>query len=173
MIRDACSSDRARFIPARFRHRRIGNPERRTRDSLQRTSQGDSTMKHSQQKEPGESRQEQTIDEMVEETFPASDATQLPGRAAGAPEAGADAPDPRREFRPTTPRTIGNQGVMPSTRQGEERVSLGGDKVVTFCDDPDARTVSVRFSEEQLALNAAALDRLIAALSERRTRMQD
>jgi hypothetical protein len=52
-------------------------------------------------------------------------------------------------------------------------VSLGGDKVVTFCSDPDAGTVSLRFSEEQLALNAAALDRLIAALSERRTRMQD
>jgi hypothetical protein len=110
---------------------------------------------------------------MVEETFPASDATQLPGRAAGAPEPGGDAPDPRREFPETTPRTIGNQGVIPATRQGEERVSLGGDKVVTFCSDPDAGTVSLRFSEEQLALNAAALDRLIAALSERRTRMQD
>jgi hypothetical protein len=130
-------------------------------------------MKQSQQKEPLRSRQEQTIDEMVEETFPASDATQRPGRAAGAPEPGGDAPDPRREFPETTPRTIGNQGVIPATRQGEERVSLGGDKVVTFCSDPDAGTVSLRFSEEQLALNAAALDRLIAALSERRTRMQD
>jgi hypothetical protein len=89
-----------------------------------------------------------------------------------APESGDDAPDPRRDFPETTPRTIGNQGVIPSTRQGEERVSLGGDKVVTFCSDPDAATVSVRFSEEQLALDAAALDRLIAALSERRTRMQ-
>jgi len=130
-------------------------------------------MKQSPPKEPLRSRQEQTIDEMVEETFPASDATQLPGRAAGAPEPGGDAPDPRREFPETTPHTIGNQGVIPATRRGEERVSLGGDKVVTFCSDPDTGTVSVRFSEEQLVLNAAALDRLIAALSERRTRMRD
>jgi hypothetical protein len=125
-----------------------------------------------QQKEPFDrSRQEQTIDEMVEETFPASDATQLPGRAAGAPEAGADEPDSRREFVDRTPRTIGNQGVMPATRQGEETVSLGGDSVATFCVDPDARTMTIRLGDAQSTLNAAGVDRLIAALSERRARM--
>ena len=118
------------------------------------------------------SRQEQTIDEMVEETFPASDATQLPGRAAGAPEPGADAPDPRREFPETTPRTIGNQGVIPSTRQGEERVSLGGDKAVTFCADPAAGTLRLCFGNDEVELHATEVDRLIAALSERRARMQ-
>ena len=117
------------------------------------------------------SRQEQTIDEMVEETFPASDATQLPGRAAGAPEAGATRPDPRREFPETTPRTIGNQGVIPATRQGEERVPLGGSAIALFRLDPHARALTVRFSEDSASLDAAAVDRLIAALSEMRTRM--
>jgi hypothetical protein len=129
-------------------------------------------MKEVEQKESGRSRQEQTIDEMVEETFPASDATQLPGRAAGAPEPGADAPDARREFPGNAPRTIGNQGVIPSTRQGEERVSLGGNRVVTFCADPEAGTLNLRLGEEQVELDAHAIDRLIAALSERRARMQ-
>jgi hypothetical protein len=123
------------------------------------------------QKPAEPSRQEQTIDEMVEETFPASDATQLPGRAAGAPEAGATEPDPRREFPPTTPRTIGNQGVIPATRQGDEHVPLGGSMVAVFRLDHDARTLGVRFSEDNASLDAAAVDRLIAALSEMRARM--
>jgi hypothetical protein len=124
------------------------------------------------QKEPFDrSRQEQTIDEMVEETFPASDATQLPGRAAGAPEAGADKPDRRREFAETIPRTIGNQGVIPSTRQGEETVTLATGTVATFCLDPDSHALTIRFDHDPVTLNPAGVDRLIAALSERRTRM--
>jgi len=122
-------------------------------------------------KEP--TRQEQTIDEMVDETFPASDATQLPGRAAGAPEAGADRPDPRREFSRPRPGTIGNQGVPPSTRMKEERISLGGDAAVTFRFDNDARRLSIGFSEEGMMLDAAALDRLIEALSRKRAQMGD
>ena len=116
-------------------------------------------------------RQEQTIDEMVEETFPASDATQLPGRAAGAPEPGAERKDPRREFPQTTPGTIGNQGVAPSTRMREESVPLGGSAVVTFRFDIEARRLSLRFSEEGMMLDASGLDRLIAALSKKRAQM--
>ena len=119
------------------------------------------------------SRQEQTIDEMVDETFPASDATQLPGRAAGAPEPGAQRPDPKREFRRQQPGTIGNQGVPPSTRMKEERVSLGGDAVVTFRFDNDVRRLSMCFSEEGMMLDAAALDHLIEALSRKRAQMGD
>ena len=118
-------------------------------------------------------RQEQTIDEMVEDTFPASDATQLPGRAAGAPEAGANRPDPRREFPQREPRTIGNQGVAPSTRMREESIPLGGDAVVTFRFDTQARRLSLRFSAEGTSLDANALDRLIAALSKKRAQMGD
>lgn len=121
----------------------------------------------------GRSRQEQSIDQMVEETFPASDATQLPGRAAGAPVRGADQVDPRREFAQTTPKTIGNQGVMPATRMREESVPLGGAAVVTFRFDTGAQRLSLRFSEEGLALDAQALDRLIAALSTKRTQMAE
>jgi hypothetical protein len=116
-------------------------------------------------------RQEHTIDEMVEETFPASDATQLPGRAAGAPGSGAHERDPKREFPRKAPHTIGNQGVAPSTRMREESVSLGGPAVVTFRFDTDARRLSLRFSDEGIALDAEALDRLIAALSKKRAQM--
>ncbi|HJU24470.1 MAG TPA: hypothetical protein VJ891_18360 [Casimicrobiaceae bacterium] len=118
-------------------------------------------------------RQEQTIDEMVEDTFPASDATQLPGRAAGAPEAGANRPDPRREFPQREPRTIGNQGVAPSTRMREESIPLGANAVVTFRFDTKARRLSLRFNEEGMSLDANALDRLIAALSKKRAQMGD
>src|SRR6185437_2247239 len=95
------------------------------------------TREHHAERPKAHTRQEQTIDEMVDETFPASDATQLPGRAAGAPDADAERPDPKREFRRGQPGTIGNQGVPPSTRMKEERVSLGGDAVVTFRFDND------------------------------------
>ena len=110
---------------------------------------------------------------MVDETFPASDATQLPGRAAGAPDPGAERPDPKREFRRGQPGTIGNQGVAPATRMKEERVSLGGNAVVTFRFDDDARRLSIGFSEEGMMLDAAALDRLIEALSKKRAQMGD
>jgi hypothetical protein len=116
-------------------------------------------------------RQEQTIDEMVEESFPASDATQLPGRAAGAPTANAERPDLREEFRHREPRTIGNQGVPPATRMREESVPLGGSAVVTFRFDEQAQRLSLRFSEEGMALDASAIDRLIEALSKKRAQM--
>jgi hypothetical protein len=121
----------------------------------------------------GRTRQEQTIDQMVEETFPASDATQLPGRAGGSPEPGGERRDPKREIAPTRPGTIGNQGVAPSTRMKEETVRLGGDSVVTFRFDADARRLSLRFSEEGTMLDARALDRLIEALSKKRAQMGD
>lgn len=119
------------------------------------------------------SRQEQTVDEMVDETFPASDATQLPGRAAGAPHTGAGRPDPKRELARPQPSTIGNQGVAPSTRMQEETVALRGDAVVTFRVDSQKRRLSLRFSDEGTMLDAEALDRLIEALSKQRSRMAD
>ena len=119
----------------------------------------------------GETRQEQTIDEMVEDTFPASDATQLPGRAAGAPGPGAGQGEPTRASPRTAPGTIGNQGVAPATRMREESVSLGASGVVTFRFDTEARRLSLRFSSEGMALDADALDRLIAALSRKRAQM--
>jgi hypothetical protein len=120
---------------------------------------------------------EQSIDEMVEESFPASDASQLPGRAAGAPEAGpVSAREPKgtpREFTPGTPRTIGNQGVIPASRKREETVPLTGSGVVTLRYDAASRRVQLYFSEEGIALDAEALDRLIAALSAQRAQIAD
>lgn len=128
--------------------------------------------KHTQPSQP-HTRQEQTIDEMVEDTFPASDATQLPGRAAGAPAPGAEREHRGQEFARKAPGTIGNQGVAPSTRMREESVALGGAAVVTFRFDIEARRLSLRFSEEGMALDASALDRLIAALSKKRAQMAE
>ena len=119
----------------------------------------------------GHSRQEQSIDKMVEETFPASDATQLPGRAAEAADHRTEPHHPKRDSVPPAPRTIGNQGVIPATRMREESASLGATGVVTFRINPTARRLSLHFSDEGMWLDAEALDRLIAALSAKRAQM--
>jgi len=120
---------------------------------------------------PKHSRQEQAIDEMVEDTFPASDATQLPGRAAERADHASEQHHPKRETTPPDSRTIGNQGVVPATRMREETVPLGPVGGVTLRFDTDARRLSLRFSEEGMLLDAQALDRLIAALSAKRAQM--
>jgi hypothetical protein len=119
----------------------------------------------------GHSRQERSIDKMVEDTFPASDATQLPGRAADAADHRTEPHDPKRDLVPPAPRTIGNQGVLPGTRMREESVPLGGNDVVTFRFNPTARRLSLHFSDEGMWLDSEALDRLIAALSAKRAQM--
>jgi hypothetical protein len=121
---------------------------------------------------------EQSIDEMVEDSFPASDATQLPGRAAGAPADAKDVQpsersDKSRESVPGAPRTIGNQGVIPASRMNEETVALTDTGSLTLRYDADVRRLHVYFSEDGLALDAEALDRLIAALSAKRIQMAD
>ena len=118
-------------------------------------------------------RQERTIDKMVEDTLPASDATQLPGRAAGTPGPGAARDDAKGEAPSPKPSTIGNQGVAPSTRMREESVALAADAVATFRFDTQARRLSLRFSDEEAMLDADALDRLIEALSRKRAQMGD
>ena len=113
--------------------------------------------------------QDRTIDEMIEETFPASDATQLPGRAGGAPA--DDAVPPERA--PARPHTIGNQGTVPATRMVEETVPLADQGVVTLRFDGDRRRLHVYLGEDGLALDAKAVDRLIAVLAEKRIQMPD
>jgi hypothetical protein len=113
----------------------------------------------------GKREQEQSIDRMIEDTFPASDATQLPGRAAGAPPK----PQPSaQEPESAPPRTIGNQGVAPATRMLEETVRLGASGAVTLRFDAELRRLYLDFSEDGMALDAQALDRLIEALSTKR-----
>ena len=114
---------------------------------------------------PHKPAQEQSIDRMIEDTFPASDATQLPGRAAGAPPK----PDPsRQEPESAPPRTIGNQGVAPATRMLEETIRLGTAGALTLRFDAELRRLYLDFSEDGMALDAQALDRLIEALSSKR-----
>jgi hypothetical protein len=118
------------------------------------------------------SREERSIDEMVEETFPASDATQLPGRAAGAPAPNAVHAPPQDDDASdeVTPRTIGNQGVIPASRR-LQTVALGNAGEVTLRLDTEHRRLQLYFSRDAMTLDAKALDRLIAALSAKRVQM--
>jgi hypothetical protein len=116
--------------------------------------------------------EERLIDKMVEQTFPASDATQLPGRAAGPPtdpDTSAQTDDDVSGDK--VPRTIGNQGVLPASRELEQIVPLdeAGEVLLRF--DGDLRRLQVFLSRDGMTLDAKALDRLIAALSAKRAQM--
>ena len=122
---------------------------------------------------------EELIDEMVEETFPASDPPQTYGRTADSAHAEtAGAPPPERarvteEVRRGALPTIGNQGEMPASRRLEETVTLSDQGALTLRFEGDFRRLHVYFSDEGLALDAQALDALIAALSKARAQMPD
>ena len=126
--------------------------------------------KHTQVQK-GHSAREQAIDRMVEDSFPASDATQLPGRAGDPQEPPAAKHDAARDEARKAPRTIGNQGVVPATRMREESLPLGAAGVVTLRVDAVAGRLSLRIGEDEMSLDAKALDKLIAALSTKRAQM--
>jgi hypothetical protein len=120
---------------------------------------------------------EQLLDEMVEESFPASDAPQLTGRA-DAERDGESTPSPERtsaraETAHGTPSTIGNQGAIPQSRIAEETVPLDDLGVVTLRFDGELRRLHIYLGEEGMALDAKALDRLIEVLSAKRSQMKD
>jgi hypothetical protein len=136
-----------------------------------RAFQQETRMTHANANTPTSSErhtQEALIDEMVEETFPASDATQLPGRADGAPTADPGRPPERKA---EAPHTIGNQGTVPATRVVEETVPLAAQGVVTLRLDAGQQRLHVFLGADGLSLDAPAVDRLIAVLSEKRARM--
>jgi hypothetical protein len=123
--------------------------------------------------EPPSSTREPLIDEMIDETFPASDAPQLTGRrddgaAATAPDA---PPRGREQLAHGVQPTIGNQGSMPASGVLEETVPLADQGVVHLRFNGDFRRLHIYLGEEGLALDAPALDRLIAVLSQKRARM--
>ena len=125
---------------------------------------------HSAGDEPGHAAApECLVDEMVEQTFPASDPTQLPGRAEGAPNTAPSQPMDAGEPK-DAPRTIGNQGVIPASRDLEDTVTLGHASV-TLRLDRDGRGLEVTLANNGAVLDAAGVDRLIAALSNQRARM--
>jgi hypothetical protein len=128
------------------------------------------------QRDTAKSTHEPFIDEMVEETFPASDATQLPGRAASTSEhasatetPSSTAKKPERE----PPRTIGNQGVIPASRERENSIDLNDTTQVTLRLDADRKLLQVELDRNGSVLDATAVDRLIKALSERRAQMTE
>ena len=121
--------------------------------------------------------QEPLIDEMIDETFPASDAPALTARRdddarrATAPDA---APRSTSEsIAKGAPPTIGNQGAIPASGVLEETVPLSDQGVVHLRFDGGFRHLHVYLGEEGMALDAAALDRLIAVLSQKRARLQE
>ena len=119
--------------------------------------------------------QERLGDQMVEETFPASDPTQLPGRADCERAGGDDAP--HRDDAAThvqqrePPRTIGNQGVIPASRNLEETVALGDATDLNLRLDRDLKGLQVELTRNGAVLDTAGVDRLIAALSAKRAQM--
>lgn len=150
-----------------------------TNDQSQRPKDASGTRSRSQanaQPDAGKSTHEPFIDEMVEETFPASDATQLPGRAVSASEHASatqtqspPAKTPERE----PPRTIGNQGVIPASRERENSVHLNDTTQVTLRLDAERKLLEIELDRNGSVLDATAVDRLIKALSERRAQMID
>ena len=119
---------------------------------------------------------EQLVDQMVEESFPASDPPQVAGRA-DAPEAeGSASPPPERttvaseRARGNAP-TIGNQGQIPASRVLEETVPLSDRGAVTLRFDGEHRRLHVYLGDEGLALDAKAVDRLIEVLSRKRAQI--
>jgi hypothetical protein len=118
---------------------------------------------------------EALIDEMIDETFPASDAPQLTARNDGSPPAGAP---PERAARGSAEEiargvqpTIGNQGAIPASGVLEETVPLADQGVVHLRFNGDFRRLHIYLGEEGMALDGRALDRLIAVLSQKRARM--
>jgi hypothetical protein len=117
---------------------------------------------------------ERLIDEMVDETFPASDAPQLTERRhdpAVAPE-----PPPRtarEQLERGQPPAIGNQGTLPQSRIQEETITVSDQGAVTLRFDGEFRHLHIYLGEEGMALDAKAADKLIAVLSAKRAQMQE
>ena len=116
---------------------------------------------------------EPLLDTMIDESFPASDPPQLTerrdgGAAATAPEG---APGGRDKVAHGAQPTIGNQGTSPTSGVLEETVPLADLGVVHLRFDGGFQRLHIYLGEEGLALDAAALDRLIAVLSQKRARM--
>jgi len=117
------------------------------------------------------------VDEMIDETFPASDPPQLtnPGEQS-THRAAAPEPPPRtaaEQIAHGVQPTIGNQGAIPASGVLEETVPLSDQGVVHLRFDGGFRHLHIYLGEEGLALDAPALDRLIAVLSQKRARLQE
>ena len=121
---------------------------------------------------------EPLIDEMIDESFPASDPPQLSPRVHGDDARPAAAPDsaPRsqdEQLAQGVQPTIGNQGAIPASGVLEETVPLSDQGAVHLRFDGGFRHLHVYLGDEGLALDGPSLDKLIAVLSQKRARMAD
>jgi hypothetical protein len=125
------------------------------------------------QNEPPSATREPLIDEMIDETFPASDPPQLTERRdGGAATTAPDAPARGRDqLAHGVQPTIGNQGSIPASGVLEETVPLSDLGAVHLRFDGGFQRLHIYLGDEGLALDAPALDRLIAVLSQKRARM--
>ena len=71
------------------------------------------------------------------------------------------------------PRTIGNQGVIPASRERENSVDLNDSTHVMLRLDADRKLLQLALDRNDTVLDARGVDRLIAALSEKRAQMNE
>ena len=118
---------------------------------------------------------EPLLDEMIDETFPASDAPQLSGRARTAPPTAPEPPrrDPAELAARGSPPTIGNQGAIPASGVLQETFPVNDRRFVTLRFDGAHQRLHIAVPEGDLALDAESLDRLIAVLSAKRAAMTE
>ena len=116
---------------------------------------------------------EPLLDEMIDETFPASDAPQLSGRARTAARSAPEPPrrDPAEQVASGSPPTIGNQGAIPASGVLQETFPVNDRDFVTLRFDGAHQRLHIAVPEGDLALDAQSLDRLIAVLSTKRAAM--
>ena len=115
------------------------------------------------------------IDEMIDETFPASDAPRLEGRRHGDAGVAPEAPPRgvREQMAAGAPPGIGNQGAIPASGVLEETVNVSDEGAVHLRFDGDFRHLHVYLGAEGMGLDAQSLDKLIAVLSQKRARMNE
>jgi hypothetical protein len=121
---------------------------------------------------PSSASTEPMLDEMIDETFPASDPPQLSGRARTTPRSAPEAPprDSAEQLARGSPPTIGNQGAIPASGVLQETVPVTEQDFVSLRFDGGRQHLHIDIATG-LTLDAKALDRLIAVLSAKRAAM--
>lgn len=113
-------------------------------------------------KRASDAHDEATLDEMLDETFPASDPPQLEGTTG-------DRPSPRQARRhpaehPPPPQVAGGDDAALDVREGRCALGEAGEAVLRT----EAGMLELRMPANPVRLDAASLERLIEALEHHR-----